>query len=77
MNEFWMVIMIDEDSTETIVLFDEETANSSFDHKVQQELWDVIVLAKCKPGDVIGFDRDFEFYGGEELRRHTVEEIEE
>jgi hypothetical protein len=77
MENLFLLMAIGEDGEEITPFFDEILASDKFDELVEEELWDTIVLAKAKPGIAIGFDRDFEIYGGEEIRRHDFGTVEE
>jgi hypothetical protein len=77
MENLFLLLMIGEDGEEVIPFFDAILASDKFDELVEAESWDTIVLAKATPGVAIGFDRDFDLYGGEEIRRHDFPDYHE
>ena len=77
MENLFLLMAIGEDGEEITPFFDEVLASNAFEELVEEESWDTIVLAKANPGIAIGFDRDFEIYGGEEIRRHDFATEEE
>ena len=77
MENLFLVMTIGEDGEEVTPFFNENLAIDKFEELVEEESWDTIIVAKAKPGVTIGFDRDFQLYGGEEIRRHDFGVFEE